>query len=436
MELLDDQQRVDPSALLEQVKDPATSRKNPPIPKASANHEMQRHDPDAADLVHLTSGLVDQLSLRCPRPTCQRVVDPGPDGCANVRCGHCSAKVCWVCFAWFGGSDADEKCYRHLRGHRLSNIYFPSKVEVKDGHAKVRDRQIDSYLAARWVPPTSGTTVLDVSGRGGAAVEETRAERARSMGRHVELYRAVVRHVDEPQVRATLWKHLESRPEDFAVAARAKWQGANKGNGVRGEQRRERTEFIKWAVQQTLLNKMRFLQKNCKNGWRWASEEKTNTAFVSACERLFCVEKGAEAQGSPPFENHGACVPVLSHDAALERCRYLLQSGSVAATVGLERCRYLDAQIGSVAHDDGRRKHVVHGQHATRGKHTAHGDSAACVDGTGTAAATAGGEKEVFEMGNGGRGDSVRPKEAPVMSVPLQSVKAGVGAGSGEAMRH
>lgn len=46
------------------------------------------------------NGMIEELSLRCPRLSCRRFLDPDPDGCARVTCLHCGAQLCWVCFRW------------------------------------------------------------------------------------------------------------------------------------------------------------------------------------------------------------------------------------------------------------------------------------------------------------------------------------------------
>ena len=58
------------------------------LPQSSEQQEAVE-DSYAARLTTLTQQLHVAISLRCP--ACDHVVDPTPDGCRAVECGHCGA---------------------------------------------------------------------------------------------------------------------------------------------------------------------------------------------------------------------------------------------------------------------------------------------------------------------------------------------------------
>ena len=60
------------------------------LPKAPVPAQL------TGEIEALGARLAELLSIRCPR--CDVVVDPTPDGCRAMRCGHCGSYFCWVCF--------------------------------------------------------------------------------------------------------------------------------------------------------------------------------------------------------------------------------------------------------------------------------------------------------------------------------------------------
>lgn len=87
--------------------------------------------------------IVDQLCLRCPAHACGKVLDPNPDGCAKVKCTHCRARFCWVCFAV--GFSTNEQAYDHIQKQHRGR-YFPKKRVIRNGHKRVRGWQLEKWL--------------------------------------------------------------------------------------------------------------------------------------------------------------------------------------------------------------------------------------------------------------------------------------------------
>lgn len=120
------------------------------------------------DFARFAEGLIENLSLRCPKSICRKVLDPNPDGCAKMKCAHCQVRFCWVCFDH--GWDTDLGLYGHLTRHKFTSVdapYFPSKEEIRDGHNGVRARQLELYLTGADHHEDCGAGKMEATGRSG-----------------------------------------------------------------------------------------------------------------------------------------------------------------------------------------------------------------------------------------------------------------------------
>ena len=102
--------------------------------------------PEAGAPQDLSGALIEALNYSCP--SCHAIVDPDPEGCIAMRCSHCRAGFCWVCFKDCGG-DAHEHC-RSQHGS-----YFPARAFVRAAHRRHRWLQIDALLQTAGLPRES-----------------------------------------------------------------------------------------------------------------------------------------------------------------------------------------------------------------------------------------------------------------------------------------
>ena len=85
----------------------------------------------------------EMLNVACP--ACDEILDPRPDGCIAMRCGHCHAAFCWACFA----DDFDDAHQHAISDH---GDYFPPQRVIDSWHTRWRWRRVARLITSGALP--------------------------------------------------------------------------------------------------------------------------------------------------------------------------------------------------------------------------------------------------------------------------------------------